>query len=540
MHLSQLPLQQQVLQRLILGYNGLDYAGPTNSIFLRFIHAGGPAGVIVFRDNLQGLTPLVIAQNNARLHDTLRRNCGYTPWLAIDQEGGQVERLPHTIFPSGLGPALLGLLPIEQGNVLAKQAYDVMASHLATLGFTLNCVPTLDVNLTPQNPIIGVRSFGDNPKTVWRLAQIAMQAHQANGIMPIGKHVPGHGNGTIDSHVTLPTLQYTETEMQPFRQAMDAGIPALMVSHGYYPALQGANNAHQPATASRDIVTGFLRQQCGYEGVLITDDMCMGAIIEQGNPVQSAMASIKAGMDVLLYKQASLDEWAVLEAVTEALENGTLSMSEHLTSLQRIESARSHLPSYCVPSNQFNQFATPVVEALADQLSEHALSLWCGQHPIAPLQGRGLLVLPQRDALPHYSSDIATSAEWPDCFIEAGLTVTNTLYYHPTLWTIDPLQDHAAKLTQSNDYPVDWIVWVTTNPERSSIQQTMAQHYCRQFTNARWIIASVGFPTITLAQWLGPDYHLNDTLFQATSIEFLPLGSHRPAMMRAMARLLSP
>ncbi len=223
------------------------------------------------------------------------------PFIAIDQEGGQVHRLPEpfTRFPAA---ARVGE---KNSPDLARRLGRAAAEELKLIGINLNFAPVLDVNsnpANPANPVIGDRAFGSDPKQVIEISSSWMQGLRDGGIIPCGKHFPGHGDTDKDSHIELPivrkTLDQLETgELPPFAHACRTRIDSLMTAHVLYPAL----DAKFPATLSESVVTSLLRHQLGYDGVVFSDDLEMKAISDNFAIEESAALAIRAGVDVLLF-----------------------------------------------------------------------------------------------------------------------------------------------------------------------------------------------------------------------------------------------
>jgi len=220
------------------------------------------------------------------------------PLIGIDQEGGRVHRLanPFTHFPAA---ALVGR---KDDPNLAYRAARATAAELALVGVNLNFAPVLDVNSNPNNPIIGSRSFGTEPNQVITFAWPYVQGLRDGGIIPCGKHFPGHGGTDKDSHLDLPVLdrspdELTAVELPPFVHACRNQIESLMTAHVLYRSL----DPNFPATLSPNIVTGLLRQQLGYAGVVFSDDMEMKALSSNYDADEAVALAVRAGVDVMLY-----------------------------------------------------------------------------------------------------------------------------------------------------------------------------------------------------------------------------------------------
>jgi beta-N-acetylhexosaminidase len=300
-------LETKISQMLMVGIAG--YELTTAELKLCQSHHFG--GFILFSRNCGD--PVQIRS----LCRSLSNRAGnYLPFIAIDEEGGRVHRLPppFTHFPPA---AVIG----KKGNPdLAFRVGRAVAAELTLLGINLNFAPILDVNSNPENPIIGDRSFGGTPDQVSVMALAWSEGLRSGGIIPCGKHFPGHGNTDTDSHLHLPVVERSVSELHavelmPFLHACRSRIEALMTAHVIFSAL----DEKFPATLSSRIVTGVLRQELGYDGLVFSDDMEMQAITENFDAEKAAVSSVRAGIDVLLYcddlsKAASIVELLCREA----------------------------------------------------------------------------------------------------------------------------------------------------------------------------------------------------------------------------------
>lgn len=295
-----------------------------------------PAGFILFSRNLES------PEQIARLTASLQIYADDHPFLiAIDQEGGRVSRLPSsfTIFPPA---ARIGVC---QDPDLAYQAAAATAKELRAVGINMNMAPVLDVNTNPSNPIIGDRAFAHHPDLVRTMGVATMAGLQDHGVIACGKHFPGHGDTTADSHVELPTVtasraRLESVELPPFHDAINRGIASLMTAHVRYTAL----DADQPATVSPSIVTGLLRETLGFTGVILTDDLEMQAIGDHSSIEEAAVNALKAGCDLLVICHDQARQSRAVEAVVRAVEEGQLSMDHIMTSLSRITMLKQRFP----------------------------------------------------------------------------------------------------------------------------------------------------------------------------------------------------
>ena len=254
-----------------------------------FLRRNRIRAVVLFRSNLGSETEV------RALTAALRRAMGPRALIAIDQEGGAVVRatfLPHPPAAMALGAAGSGILAEEVGAAVAR--------GLKSLGFNWNFAPVLDVNSNPANPVIAVRSFSSNPSEVVRLAGAWMRGALREGVACCIKHFPGHGDTRIDSHLELPVVdksraQLRALELKPFR-ALQSKAPAVMTAHIVYPRI----DPEHPATLSRKLLRGLLREAWSYKGVIITDSLVMQAIQARYGHDRAAYLIDSAGLDVIV------------------------------------------------------------------------------------------------------------------------------------------------------------------------------------------------------------------------------------------------
>jgi beta-N-acetylhexosaminidase len=276
--------------QLIVG--GFDGPG-LSPRFERALREGRRGGAILFKRNLPDM--------DATLHvcEAIRAaaRAELPPFVGVDQEGGRVVRLP---------PPFLALPPMrllgEIGDLdLVRRAARAVAAELAAAGITLDFAPVLDVDSNPDNPVIGDRSFGRDPRTVMRAGVAFLQGLQDRGVLACGKHFPGHGDTSVDSHLDLPVVTHgrarlEQIELPPFRAASGAGVASLMTAHVVCEALDPG----VPATLSRAICASLLRAEIGFDGVLFSDDLEMAAVAARYPIEESAVEAVWAGCDALL------------------------------------------------------------------------------------------------------------------------------------------------------------------------------------------------------------------------------------------------
>jgi beta-N-acetylhexosaminidase len=216
-----------------------------------------------------------------------------------------------------------------------------VGADLRVAGFNMNFAPVLDVNSNPDNPVIGDRAFGDTPEIVSELGLVTAAGLQDNKVVACGKHFPGHGDTNADSHKELPIVEASRerleaVEFSPFRRATAAGIATLMTAHVLYKTLDD----RLPATLSPDVITHLLREQMRYDGVVLTDDLEMHAIVDHYGPGDAAVRAFLAGCDMLLICKERDREIAAFEAVEKAVASGaivTARLDQSVARIQRIK-----------------------------------------------------------------------------------------------------------------------------------------------------------------------------------------------------------
>lgn len=319
-----LSLKEKVGQLFVCGFGGHE---PTDGI-RQLIRDYGLGGVVYFRRNLSD------AAQVKRLTSALQAEASVPLFVCIDQEGGMVVRLEEgvTVMPGAMTVGAAGE---------ADWAYEAArwsGAELREIGINMNFAPCLDVNNNPANPVIGVRSYGEDPRHVAKLGVAAIRGYQESGVAAVAKHFPGHGDTASDSHLELPVVPHRrdrldEVELLPFRAAIEAGVDAIMTAHVVFPAYEPDG---RPATLSRRILTGLLRERLGYEGVVVTDCLEMNAIAETVGIARGAVEAVKGGADLVLVSHRLDRQVAALEAVYEAVLAGEIPASRIDEAAERI------------------------------------------------------------------------------------------------------------------------------------------------------------------------------------------------------------
>ena len=286
----------------------------------------GLGGVIFFTKDIQS------REQFKNLVSGIKSKSLIPPFLSIDQEGGRVERTEN-IHPRYLSPRFA----FQKGENFLHEQSEKIALELKDYGLNLNFAPCADVNTNPNNPIIGERSFSSNTDDVIKGINIASEEFRKNGIIPCLKHFPGHGDADKDSHLTLPCIDLPLNEMEeihirPFKEKADM----IMVAHLHCTCF---DKNVIPASLSKNAV-GYLRNNIGYNGVVITDDMVMKGVQDFG-AVEACIMAIEAGVDMFIYRNADKETIEIIEEVIKRVENSESLKKRVLASNKRIGELKS-------------------------------------------------------------------------------------------------------------------------------------------------------------------------------------------------------
>ncbi|HUL73209.1 MAG TPA: beta-N-acetylhexosaminidase [Vicinamibacterales bacterium] len=287
-------------------------------------------------------------------------------WISVDQEGGRVARLkrPFTEWP----PAMT--LGRSGSETLAERFAAALAAELVAVGITLDYAPVLDVHTNPKNPVIGDRALAEEAGLAARLGSAVVRGLQQAGVAACGKHFPGHGDTSRDSHEELPIVDHDRrrldaVELVPFRAAIAAGVATLMTAHVLVPALDD-----QPASLSAKIVTGLLKQALGFDGVVLSDDLGMKAISASSSLPDATVAAIEAGCDAVLLCNSPIDDQvAALEAVIRAAESGRLSATRIDDALGRQQRVKARFRAPARPRPGLEVVGCAEHQAVAEEMA---------------------------------------------------------------------------------------------------------------------------------------------------------------------------
>ena len=325
--LAAMTTEEKVGQLLVAGIGGTE-PGADAVQAIRDYRVGG---IILFGRNVESAGQLVALTNGLK---ELNGDC-IPLFLGVDQEGGRVDRMPPEVdnLASAYDYIAGGGDPLERGSVLAAQC--------AAFGFNLNFSTCLDIWSNPDNTVIGDRAYGSEPDTVTWAGLAVNEGLGQGGVIPVVKHFPGHGDTGADSHVELPVVdkgaeELAEFELIPFRAAIEAGAPCVMAAH----ILLREIDSDLPASLSPEVVDGLLRGELGFDGVVCTDDLTMGAISHTYGMGEAAVMAVEAGCDLLLVCHEADNLTAAREALLSAVETGRIDLERLDESVYRILSLK--------------------------------------------------------------------------------------------------------------------------------------------------------------------------------------------------------
>ncbi|MFD3874310.1 glycoside hydrolase family 3 protein [Streptomyces sp. NPDC058623] len=353
------------------------------------------AAELVARYHLGGVVYFGWAHNTrsprqiAELSDGLQRaargsGSGIPLMLSVDQEHGAVARIgkPVTLFPGAMALGAGG------STADARRAARIAGAELVALGIRQDYAPVADVNVNPANPVIGVRSFGSDPRAVAALAAAQVRGYQSAGVAATAKHFPGHGDTETDSHVGLPVMRHSrarweELDEPPFRAVVEAGVDCVMTAHIVFPALDPSGD---PATLSRPIVTGILRERLGFRGVVVTDALDMAGVRQKYGDERVPVLALKAGCDQLLNAP---DLGLAQRGVLAAVESGELSRERIAESVLRILELKALRGLFEEPAGAVGaadpEVGTTANLAAADEIAAATTTLLANPRGLLPL-----------------------------------------------------------------------------------------------------------------------------------------------------------
>ncbi|APC40672.1 beta-N-acetylhexosaminidase [Clostridium estertheticum] len=348
-------LDEKIGQLVIVGLDGYSI----NNNITNLIKQHKVSGVILFSKNVENSNQLVSLINSIKTNNSLNK----APlFVSVDEEGGRVSRMPYELkkLPSN---QIIGNL---NDSDLSYNIGKIIGDELKIYGFNMDFAPVLDINSNPNNPIIGDRSFGNNSNIVSKLGIKTMKGMSDNNVIPVVKHFPGHGDTSVDSHVGLPLVnkdinELNNFELLPFKNAIKNNADAIMVAHILLSKIDNVN----PASMSKVVITDILRKKLKFNGVVITDDMTMAAIIKYNDIGDAAIKSFNSGSDIILVCHEYANELKVINSLKTAVQNKTISEKRLNESVYRILKLKE---KYKINNDTLNTINTNKINEINDKI----------------------------------------------------------------------------------------------------------------------------------------------------------------------------
>jgi len=382
--LAAMTVQEKVGQLLMVGFGGTSI----NRRITKWVRDRKVGGVVLFSRNISSLEQ--VAHFARGLHELSRD--GTPIFLGLDQEGGNVVRLKEgaMLLPGNMA------LGASRSSTLAYVSGQALAIDLRRVGFNMNLAPVLDVNSNPGNPVIGVRSYGERADLVEELGSWYIRGQQELGVVAVAKHFPGHGDTRGDSHFSMPASDITierlhDVELRPFKGAIDAGLDAIMTAHITLPRV--AESGTLPATLSPMLLTGVLRHELGFEGIIVTDGLEMRGVVDRYGSGEAAVKAIIAGADMpmILWTESKKDE--VYRDLLRAVRSGRISVERIDQSVRRILSLKERRGLFDFGLGNVDEVLAsrnrnPVHERVAERIAAEAVTLVRNRGGMLPLSAK--------------------------------------------------------------------------------------------------------------------------------------------------------
>jgi len=489
--LKTMTLEEKIGQLFMVGVGGSELSPPVKEMISKY-YVGG---IILYRHNLN--SPEQIAKFCNQLQNEAMNNPPGIPLLiSTDQEGGPSQNLfePQSATAT-CGNMALGATQNPKQNTY--QTYKLMAEELRAVGINMDLAPVVDVNCNPSNPIINIRSFGEKAELVAKLGKEAVKGLQENKVIATIKHFPGHGDTTVDSHKGLPRVDFPlkrlkEVELKPFKEAIEAGAQAVMTAHIVYPQLDQSN---LPATLSPKILTGLLREEMKFEGVIITDGMEMEAIAKNYGEKEATIMAINAGADIILVCTSDLGKQKErIKAVIEAVKNKKISEERINQAVERILELKSKHGIWENPLVEEKEaslnLGTREHKSLAEKIAEESITLVRNKEHLIPIKSptskKIFVVSPKLNALePTTSWRISmTNSLGEELSMFCRFISELKIDAHPTLEEIALVKTEAKK--------ADLIIICTLSARKSFEQVSLVKEVMK--LNLPLIVVALGMP----------------------------------------------
>jgi beta-N-acetylhexosaminidase len=388
MNIKDMTLEQKIGQMIVAGFPSKEYDGHVEELIKNKI-----GNIILFLRNVSDKQSL--AQLNNKIQMAMLESTGVPAFITIDQEGGMVTRIYEgaTFLPGNMAFAA------AQNKYSLLKAGEVSGTELRALGINFNLAPVLDVNNNPGNPVIGVRSYSDDPEVVAECGVNVIKGLQSKGVVATAKHFPGHGDTNVDSHLALPVVHHDverleRVELYPFKRAIENGVDAIMSAHVLFPAIE---SERLPGTLSHKVLTGLLREKMGFNGLIMTDCMEMKAIADFYGTTKAAVMAIKAGADLICVSHHLDLQLGTFEEIKAAVLSGELSESRIDESVARILFMKEKYNLFNKPFADMEQVNAVVGSKehlqFAEAVSENSITVVKDEKHLLPIKSKNIMTI---------------------------------------------------------------------------------------------------------------------------------------------------
>jgi beta-N-acetylhexosaminidase len=454
--LDKLSLEQRVAQMFIVNL----YGSQLTEAGRNFLTRQQPGGVVLLPENVT--TPDEVTNLTNSYQQTITGAGGLPLFIAVDQEGGTISHLSKgfTTFP------VMSLLTATGDTDLAERVGQAMAQEMRAVGANMDLAPVADLETNPNNPIIKRRAFGNDPQMTSPILAAFIKGMQGESVMATAKHFPGHGDSSTDSHTSLPVIplireRLESVELAPFRAAIAADVSTVMVAHIWYPALEPQKDL--PASMSHNVVTGLLRDEMGYQGLVVTDALDMDAIDTVYSYPNAALTAIKAGVDLVISAHVSLDAQAAgIQAVIDAVKSGVIPEERINESVSRILAAKAKygLMNWQAldPTTVSDRLGLDAHAPLVDEIFEKGVTVAFDKNHVIPFQAGKKVGVIFPGARPQIQKD---------CLGNGALVMALAVYSSPS----DDDIASAKRLAEQ----MDTVVVFTQNADVNSREQALVK-----------------------------------------------------------------
>ena len=479
--IESMSLEEKIGQLFILAFPGKNIE-PVLPLIEKY-HIGG---CYISQDNAE--TFAEAKQLTQQLQDNADQNHCLPLMLGVDQEGAWGVLIPE----STIGPGNLALGTGGNNPSMTKQMYQVLAEEMASVGYQVNLSPCADINLDPKNPIIGTRSFGESPDLVAQHVKAAVEGTRQGGGISTVKHFPGHGDTHTCTHRELPQVNKSQEELLknelfPFQAAIDAKVDLVMTTHILFPQI----DPEYPATLSKKILTDLLRHQMGFEGLIITDSMNMGAMKKTYSSKESTLLALQAGADFIMFSEEHYDhsneyfqkQIDAIEDIVTAVKNNDISLSLIEEKLTRIINFKLQKLNNQQPSQFLSQEEKQSIEK---QAAESAIRILKNENNCIPIDWSQSIAIVNATPTETYQRLMNPRGIGPNQAIPAYETLQENLQhaqnhltflnYEETSQNIASLQKYAYIIAVTEDYPLPGEDFATI--QQIEFVQQLANSYC--------------------------------------------------------------